>query len=306
MFNNTGLPLEFLLSNISDVPALQIPLFVLFLSIYLLTMLGNWTVILIIFLHPALHTPMYFFIGNLGVLDAIYISTTVPKMLTNYFKKRKIISYAGCVTQLYLYLVMASTESTLLSTMAYDRYVAICHPLRYHAIMNKRVCLELAATSWIIGIFYSLIHTKTTFRLHFCKSIQIDHFFCDIPPLLKISCSNTFINEIVVYVIGGLLVLICFPLIIISYFFIVKTVFKISTAKARTKTCSTCISHFLSVSLFYISGSFAYFHPTSPNSFSQYKVNALFYTILPPLLNPLIYSLRNKELGKIFKKAINK
>ncbi|XP_075175841.1 olfactory receptor 5B12-like [Anomaloglossus baeobatrachus] len=190
--------------------------------------------------------------------------------------------------------------------MAFDRYVAICYPLRYHAIMNKKVCLQFATTSWIIGIFYSLIHTANTFRLSFCKSIQIDHFFCDIPPLLKISCSSIIINEIIVYVVGGLLVLICFPLIIISYIFIVKTVFMISNAKARTKTCSTCTSHFLSVSLFYISGSFAYFHQTSPNSFSQYKINALFYTILPPLLNPLIYSLRNKELEKVFKKVISK
>ncbi|XP_069819534.1 olfactory receptor 8A1-like [Dendropsophus ebraccatus] len=306
MFNHSRPPLEFLLSNICDVPALQIPLFVLFLNIYLLTMLGNWVVILIIYMCPTFHTPMYFFIGNLGILDAIYISTTVPKMLTNYFKERKSISYVGCVTQLYVYLVMAATESTLLSTMAYDRYVAICHPLEYHVIMNKKFCLQLATTSWTIGIFYSLIHTGVTFRLNFCKSIQIDHFFCDIPPLLKISCSSTFLNEIVVYVVGGLLVLICFPLIIISYIFIVKTVINISTAKGRIKTCSTCISHFVSVSLFYVSGSFAYFHPISPSSFSQYKVNALFYTILPPLLNPLIYSLRNKELNKAFKKILKK
>ncbi|XP_040275636.1 olfactory receptor 8D1-like [Bufo bufo] len=302
MFNHTDAPLEFLLSNISDMPALQIPLYVFFLNCYLFTMLGNCAVIFIVYFHPALHTPMYFFIGNLGFLDAIYISTTVPKMLINYFKKRKTISYVGCVAQLYLYLMMAATESTLLSTMAYDRYVAICHPLRYHAIMDKKVCLELATTSWIFGILYSLIHTGNTFRLNFCKSIQIDHFFCDIPPLLKISCSSTILTEIIVYVVGGLLVLICFPLIIISYVFIVKTVFKISTAKARTKTCSTCISHFLSVSLFYVSGSFAYFYPTEHNSFNQYKVNALFYTILPPLLNPLIYSLRNKEIEKVFKK----
>ncbi|XP_068104312.1 olfactory receptor 12D1-like [Hyperolius riggenbachi] len=174
----------------------KIPLYILFLNIYIFTLLGNWIIILMIYLNPVLHTPMYFFIGNLGCLDIIYISTTMPKMLHNFFQERKSISYAGCVAQLYLYLVMAATESTLLSTMAYDRYVSICNPLCYYTVMNKKVCLQLTTTAWLVGMAYSLIHTVNTFRLNYCNSNKIDHFFCDIPPLMKISCSDTSLTEI--------------------------------------------------------------------------------------------------------------
>ncbi|XP_063312535.1 olfactory receptor 5I1-like [Pelobates fuscus] len=301
MGNNNGnqtSPVEFILSTLSDVPVFQIPLFIVFIIIYLIALMANGAIILLIFHCPFLHTPMYFFIGNLGLLDIFYLSTTVPKMLSNYLTKKKSISFAGCVAQLYIYLVMAATESTLLSTMAYDRYVAICNPLRYLMIMNRTVCLKLATCSWIIGIFYSAIHTTNTFMLNFCRSNIVDHFYCDIPPLLKISCSDTSKTEIVIYVVGGLLVLICFPLIIISYVFIIQSILKIPSATSRSKTFSTCVSHLLSVSLFYVSGSFAYFRPMSSNSLSEYKFNAIFYTIIPPIMNPIIYSLRNKELKK--------
>ncbi|XP_053324495.1 olfactory receptor 5I1-like [Spea bombifrons] len=283
---------------------LQIPLFLIFLTIYLFALVGNCTIIIIIIKHPHLQTPMYFFIGNLGILDIFYISTTVPKMLVNFLRARKSISFVGCVLQLYFYLVMAATESTLLSTMAYDRFVAICKPLRYLAIMNQKFCLQLATYSWIIGFIYSAIHTFHTFQLNFCRSNIIDHFYCDIPPLLKISCSDTITSEIVVYVVGGLLVLICFPLIIVSYVFIIQNILRIPSARGRSKTFSTCISHLLSVSLFYVSGSFAYFRPMSLNAMAQYKINAVFYTIIPPMINPLIYSLRNKELKKALRKVL--
>ncbi|XP_075424072.1 olfactory receptor 5AP2-like [Ascaphus truei] len=304
MGNQTS-PMEFLLSDISEVPVLQMPLSFLFLNIYLIALVGNWAIIIIIYRHPLLHTPMYFFIGNLGFLDIFYISTTVPKMLTNSLTQRKSISFVGCVAQLYFYLAMAATESTLLATMAYDRYVAICNPLRYFVIMNGTFCLQLVTSSWLIGIVYSFIHTANTFRLNFCSSNIIDHFFCDIPPLLMISCTDTSINEIVVYGVGGLLVLVCFPLIIFSYVCIIKTILRIPSATGRNKTFSTCVSHLLAVSLFYVTGSFAYFRPASSNPSHQHKINAVFYTILPPMMNPIIYSLRNKELKKAVKKMVS-
>ncbi|XP_041441972.1 olfactory receptor 5I1-like, partial [Xenopus laevis] len=296
MGNQTA-PMEFVLTDFSEEPILKVLSFVLFLFTYLVATVGNVMIILIIMHVPHLRTPMYFFILNLAILDVCYISTTVPNMLDNSLKQVKRISFGGCVVQMYFFLSMAATESFLLAAMSYDRYVAICNPLRYTVIMNWRLCLQLAATSWIIGFIYSSIHTASTFTLEFCRSNVIDHIFCDIPPLLNISCSNTKINEFLIFVVGAVLILPCFPLIVISYVYIVRAIMRIPSATGRKKTFSTCVSHLIAVSLFYLTGTSVYLRPASANSsFQQNKISAVFYSIFVPMVNPIIYSLRNKEL----------
>ncbi|KAM4707059.1 olfactory receptor 5I1-like [Discoglossus pictus] len=296
MGNHTA-PMEFVLTDFSDEPSFRILTFVLFLCIYLAACIGNMMIILIITHVPHLWTPMYFFIVNLGILDLCYISTTVPNMLVNILRKTKTISFGGCVVQLYLFLTMAATESSLLAAMSYDRYVAICNPLLYHTLMDRKVCAQLATSSWATGIVYSIIHTSNTFKLNFCKSNFINHFFCDIPPLLKIACSNTKLNEILIFGVGAVLILPCFPLIIISYVYIIKAICKIPTATGRKKAFSTCISHLMVVGLFYLTGISVYLRPVSSSTnINQDKISAVFYTILVPMANPIIYSLRNNEL----------
>ncbi|XP_075424022.1 olfactory receptor 5I1-like [Ascaphus truei] len=304
MGNQTS-PMEFVLSGFSEDLRVRVFSFVLFLTIYLIALVGNLMIIFIIIQYSHLWTPMYFFIVNLSILDMFYISTTVPKMLANCLTQRMIISFLGCVVQLYFFLAMAATESTLLAAMSYDRYVAICNPLRYPVVMNRGVCLQLATGSWLIGISYSIIHTANTFRLNFCRSNIIDHFFCDMPPLLKISCSDTRLNEIMIFGVGAILILPCFPLIIISYIYIIRTILKIPSATGRSKTFSTCVSHLMAVGLFYLTGISVYLRPVSASSaLQQDKISAVFYTILVPMANPIIYSLRNKELKEAIRKTV--
>ncbi|XP_063312536.1 olfactory receptor 5I1-like [Pelobates fuscus] len=304
MGNKTS-PMEFILSDLAEKPILQMLCFPVFFTIYLIGSVGNMMIITIILKAPHLWTPMYFFIVNLAGLDMCYISTIVPNLLVNSLRQRKTISYEGCVVQLYVFLMMASTESCLLAAMSYDRYVAICHPLRYTVIINRDVCLQLNVSSWIIGIIYSSIHTSNTFQLHFCRSNVIDHFFCDIPPLLKIACSDTRFNKIMVYGVGAVLILPCFPLIIVSYIYIIHDVLRIPSATGRRKTFSTCVSHLMAVGLFYLTGSSVYLQPLSTTTTQQQdKVSAVFYTILVPMANPIIYSLRNKDLKESISKMM--
>ncbi|KAG8455583.1 hypothetical protein GDO86_001689 [Hymenochirus boettgeri] len=301
MGNQTS-PMEFVLRDFSLTPGFQILSFVLFFIIYLVAAVGNLLIILIIIHVPHLNTPMYFFIANLGILDISYISTIVPIFLSNLLKHHKSISFGGCVVQMFFFLSMAATESSLLAAMSYDRYIAICNPLRYRVIMNPKICFLFAASSWTIGFVYSTIHTVKTFTLTFCRSNVIDHFFCDIPPLLKISCSNTKLNETLIFGVGAVLILPCFPLIIISYIYIIHSILKIPSARGRKKTFSTCVSHLMAVCLFYLTGISVYLHPVSANSsYQQDKISAVFYTILVPMANPIIYSLRNSELKKAIK-----
>ncbi|XP_053304333.1 olfactory receptor 5I1-like, partial [Spea bombifrons] len=302
MGNQTS-PMEFILSDFIEEPNLRIFSFNIFLIIYLIGSVGNMIIIFIILQNPHLWTPMYFFIGNLAVLDMCYISTIVPNLLVNSIKERKKISFGGCVVQLYFFLTMAATESSLLASMSYDRYVAICNPLRYTTVMNREFCLELTITSWVIGLVYSVIHTANTFRLNFCRSNVIDHFFCDIPPLLKIACSDTSLNEIMLFGVGAVLILPCFPLIIISYVYIINAILRIPSNTGRKKTFSTCVSHLMAVGLFYLTGSSVYLQPVSASSTQrQDKISAVFYTILVPMANPIIYSLRNEDLKKAIRK----
>ncbi|XP_056430796.1 olfactory receptor 8U9-like [Hyla sarda] len=248
---------------------------------------------------------MYFFIKHLAVLDMCFISTIVPKLLASLISKWSTISFGGCVIQLFFFLALAATESILLAAMSYDRYVAICNPLRYTAIMSREVCIQLSTTSWTIGGVYSTIHTINTFRLHFCRSNVIEHFFCDLPPLLKIACSDIRPNQNMIYGIGAVLILPCFPLTLVSYVFILRAIMRIHSVKGQRKAFSTCVSHLVTVGLFYLTGISVYLRPKASSlALYQDKISAVFYTILVPMVNPIVYSLRNKELKQAIKKTL--
>ncbi|XP_030046162.1 olfactory receptor 1020-like [Microcaecilia unicolor] len=304
---------EFLLLGFNNIPHLKFMLFVLFLLIYLITILGNVGIMLLIQLDSHLHTPMYFFLSNLSFVDLWCSSTITPKTLINFFTEHKTISYLGCAVQLYFFVVFACTDNFLLAVMAYDRYVAICNPLMYPVIMNRRLCAQLVVCSYLASFLYSLIQTATTFRLSFCRSNVIKHFFCDIPPLLKLSCTDTFINEVVLPILSGIATLPSILTIFISYFSIISTILKIRSAEGRRNAFSTCASHFASVALFYGSTLFMYLGPSSDYAVEQKMLVSAFYTMVIPMLNPLIYSLRNQAvkaaLRKIFlqkKNSINR
>ncbi|XP_040275637.1 olfactory receptor-like protein OLF1 [Bufo bufo] len=303
MGNQTA-PMQFVLTGFSKDPDIQIFSFVLFLIIYLIGSLGNLLIFFIIWHVTYLQTPMYFFIKHLAFLDMCFISTIVPKLLVSSISECVTISFGGCVIQLFIFLAMAAAESTLLAAMSYDRYVAICNPLHYIYIMKREVCIQLASTSWIIGSVYSTTHTVNTFRLNFCRSNIIDHFFCDLPPLLKIACSDIRLNQRMIFVIGAILILPFFPLTVVSYVFIIRTIVRIPSATGRRKTFSTCASHLITVS-FYLTGISVYLRPNfTSTALHQGKISAVFYTILVPMVNPIVYSLRNKELKQAIKKII--
>ncbi|XP_029431646.1 olfactory receptor 1019-like [Rhinatrema bivittatum] len=287
---------EFLLLGFTSSPQQQMVLFVGFLVMYLITLLGNLGIFLVIKIESRLHTPMYFFLGNLAFIDLWYSSVTAPKMLVDFLSEDTSISYLGCATQLYFFVALACTECILLAVMAYDRYVAICKPLHYAVIMTKIVCIQMIASSYIGGFLYSLLQTGSTFRLSFCGSHEIDHFFCDIPPLLKLSCTNTYINEIVLPTFAASVTFSAVLVISVSYIYILSSIFRIRSAEGRRKAFSTCASHFVCVILFYGTIIFMYLRPTSSYSLEQDRVVSVVYTQVIPMLNPLIYSLRNKEV----------
>ncbi|XP_075681453.1 olfactory receptor 2D3-like [Rhinoderma darwinii] len=292
----------FYLSAFANSMKLKSLLFVVFLTVYLLTLTGNVVIIILTKMDHLLQTPMYFLLRNLAFLDICYTSTTLPQMLVNLLIEHLAISLPACIVQLYVFLSLAASESSLLATMAYDRYVAICNPLRYSVIMSRDACLRMVAGSWVIGGIYGAIHTANTFRLPFCGSNVLNHYFCDIPPLLKISCIDTFPNEATVFVVGGFLMLGCFSLICGSYMHILISVFNIPKGRGRSKSFSTCISHLIVVLLFYGSGSFMYMRPKSNLMADKEWLLSLFYSCITPLLNPIIYSLRNKDIqGAIVK-----
>ncbi|XP_029435988.1 olfactory receptor 1102-like isoform X2 [Rhinatrema bivittatum] len=299
---------KFILLGFTDILEKKHILFLVFLVIYSLTLVGNLGMISIIRLVPQLHTPMYFFLCSLSVLDTCYSSVIAPKMLVDFFVESPVISFSGCATQMFFFVTFGTTECFLLASMAYDRYAAICNPLLYAAIMSKRLCLQLVVSSYIGGCLHSIIHVTATFSLPFCKSNKISHFFCDIPPLLKISCISTQINEILLFAFTGSISMGCLLIILVSYLWILSTILKISSGEGRQKTFSTCASHITAVSLFYGTILFMYLRPSSDYSVEQDKVVSVFYTLIIPMLNPLIYSVRNKEvkaaLRKIFKKSL--
>nr|XP_033775750.1 olfactory receptor 1019-like [Geotrypetes seraphini] len=298
---------EFILRGLTDDQELQILLFALLLLVYITTLMGNIGIIVLTCVNSQLQTPMYFFLTNLSFSDLFYSSAVTPNMLHNFLAERKVISFTGCATQMYFFVAFATAENFLLGVMAYDRYVAICNPLLYPVIMNKKVCVYLAAGAYIGGLLQSCIQTGCTFHLSFCRSNMINHFFCDIPPLFHISCTDITINLIVIFVLGGLATMSCFFTIIIFYIYILTTILKIHAAGGRRKAFNTCVSHFTCVTIFYGTVISMYFRPNSLSfGLDQDQVASVFYSIVIPMLNPLIYSLRNKEVVNALKKAIGK
>uniref|UniRef100_UPI004038B31A olfactory receptor 9G4-like n=1 Tax=Callospermophilus lateralis TaxID=76772 RepID=UPI004038B31A len=295
---------EFILLGLSADPRWQLILFAIFLTLYLLTLSGNMSLVILIRIDSKLHTPMYFFIGSLSLLDFWYTFVYTPKLLANCISEDRRISLAGCGAQFFFSCFAAYTECYLLAAMAYDRHAAICNPLLYSGIMSSSRCMGLVAGSYIGGVLNAAAHTANTFRLSFCGKNIIDHIFCDVLPLIKISCSDTRAAVIILSSMVGFTVLSCLLAILISYFNILLAILRIRSASGRFKAFSTCGSHLVSVMLFYGSLLFVYSRPTSSNSQETDKVAALFYTIINPLLNPLIYSLRNKDVKEAFKKAI--
>uniref|UniRef100_A0A674HWY7 Olfactory receptor n=1 Tax=Terrapene triunguis TaxID=2587831 RepID=A0A674HWY7_9SAUR len=298
MENQTTLN-EFTLLGLSNEPHLQIFLFLVFLAIYLITLLGNMMIMLVIWADHHLHTPMYFFLSNLSFLDICYSSVT---MLANLLVERKAITFAGCMAQLYCFVFLGATECFLLAVMAYDRYLAICYPLHYTVAMSDASCTRLAMVSWVTGIFTGLLPCLLISRLPFCGSNQIKHFFCDIPPLLKLSCSDTSTTEVVIFILSLLVLVSCLLLTLVSYLFIILTILKIPSSSGKRKTFSTCGSHLAVVAIYYGTMISMYVRPTSSLPSELNKIVSVFYTIITPLLNPIIYSLRNKDFRDALKK----
>ncbi|XP_053138873.1 olfactory receptor 1038-like isoform X2 [Hemicordylus capensis] len=293
---------EFILFGITDHPDLQIPLFVLFLLIYLITMMGNLGIIILIRTDSHLHNPMYFFLSHLAFVDLCYSSVIAPKMLANFLATKKTISYNACATQLGCFLTFMITECFLLAVMAYDRYVAICKPLLYRTIMSQRVCIQLVSGPYIYSFCVALFHTIVTFRLSFCSAKVINHFYCDDLPLLALSCSNTNTKQILIYAFAGFDMICSFLIVLISYIYILSAILRIRSAQGRSKAFSTCASHLTAVTIFYATLMFMYLQPSSNHSLATDKIASVFYTLVIPMLNPLIYSLRNKEVKDALKR----
>uniref|UniRef100_G3SXY8 Olfactory receptor n=2 Tax=Loxodonta africana TaxID=9785 RepID=G3SXY8_LOXAF len=297
---------EFFLVGLSQYPELQLSLFVLCLIMYLIILLGNSLLITISILDSRLHTPMYFFLGNLSFLDICYTTSTIPQMLITFGSERKSISFIGCVLQMVVSLGLGSTECVLLAMMAYDRYVAICNPLRYPIIMNRVLCMHMATWSWITGYLNSLVQTSFTMVLPFCGNNIIDHITCEIVALLKLVCSDITINILIMTVESIVLLMIPLTLIFISYVFILSSILRINSAEGRKKAFSTCSAHLTVVILFYGSALFMYMKPKSKDTKTSDEIIGLSYGVVTPMLNPIIYSLRNKEVKEAVMKVLNR
>ncbi|XP_070270015.1 olfactory receptor 7D4-like [Myotis yumanensis] len=296
---------QFLLLGLSDDPKLQPLLCGVFLSMYLFTVFGNLLIIVAISSDSHLHTPMYFFLTNLSFVDICFTSTTVPKMLVNIQAQSKNITYIGCLIQVYFFMIFAGMDNFLLTAMAYDRYVAICQPLYYTVIMNPRFCGFLVLVSWLIIFWVSLVHILLMRQLTFCVGTKIPHFFCELAQILKVACSDTLINNIFMYVATVLLVVFPFTGIIFSYSKIVSSLMRISSAGGKYKAFSTCGSHLSVVSLFYGTGLGVYLCSALTHSSLQNSVASVMYTLVTPMLNPFIYSLRNKDVKGALRRLLN-
>ncbi|XP_066216137.1 olfactory receptor 5F1-like [Saccopteryx leptura] len=293
---NYTLVTEFILLGLADALELQISLFLLFFVIYTLTLWGNVGMILLIRTDSRLHTPMYFFLANLSFVDICYSSTITPKMLVDLLLEKKTISFAGCFLQMYFFIALATTECLLFGLMAYDRYVAICNPLLYPLVMSRTVCLKMAAGAFTAGLLNSMVNTSYVSSLPFCSSNVIHHFFCDTPPLFRLSCSDTHLNESIFSTFAGVNMIGTLLVILTSYAYILFSIFRMHSGEGRHKAFSTCASHLTAIILFYSTAIYTYLRPSSSYSLSQDKVASVFYTVVIPMLNPLIYSLRNKEV----------
>ncbi|KAM6170037.1 olfactory receptor 13D1-like [Rhynchocyon petersi] len=302
---NSTNEIEFILQGLSEYPEAEKVLFVMCLLMYLVILLGNSTLIILTLLDSHLHTPMYFFLGNLSFLDIWYTTSFVPSVLIHFLSERKSIYFIRCIIQMSVSYSLGSTECVLLTVMAYDRYVAICNPLRYTIIMNKALCIQMAAVSWGLGFLNSLTETVLALRLPFCGKNVINHFVCEILAFVKLACADISLNEIAI-MLGNVIFLFCpLLLICISYIFILSTVLRIKSAEGRKKAFSTCSSHMTVVTIFYGTILFMYMKPKSKDSAFD-KLITLFYGIVTPMLNPIIYSLRNKEVHGAMRKLMSR
>ncbi|XP_008157586.1 olfactory receptor 5T1-like [Eptesicus fuscus] len=293
----------FILMGFTNNFEIQVFLFLLFLEIYLFTLIGNLGMVLLVTRDSRLHNPMYYFISVLSFLDACYSSVVTPKMLVNFLKENKAISYLGCVAQMFLFVTFGTTECFLLAAMAYDRYVAIYNPLLYSVSMSPRVYVSLIIASYVGGILHASIHTVATFSLSFCASNELRHVFCDIPPLLAISCSDTHTNQLLLFYFVGSIEIVTILIVLISYGFILLAILRMHSAEGRRKVFSTCGSHLTGVSIYHGTILFMYVRPSSSYALDHDMIVSTFYTIVIPMLNPIIYSLRNKDVKEAMKRV---
>uniref|UniRef100_A0A452FY15 Olfactory receptor n=1 Tax=Capra hircus TaxID=9925 RepID=A0A452FY15_CAPHI len=304
---NSTVVTEFILAGITDDPQLQIPLFLVFTLIYLLTLVGNLGVITLILLDSRLHTPMYVFLSHLSLMDFGYSTAITPKVMAGFLVGDKAISYNACATQLFCFVGFLVVETFLLASMAYDRHAAVCKPLHYSNIMTARVCAWMVMGCYAFGFLEASMHTWNTFSLPFCRSNVVDHFFCDVTPVLALSCSdNSNRSEMVFFILAGFNIISSVLIILISYLFIFVTILRVRSSEGHQKAFSTCASHLTAVSIFYGTGAFMYFQPGSRHSMSTDKLASVFCAMVIPMLNPLICSLRNKEVKRALKKAVGK
>ncbi|XP_055971012.1 olfactory receptor 8G1-like [Sorex fumeus] len=303
---NDSMVTKFILAGLTDQPELQLPLLFLFLGIYVVTVVGNLGMIILISLSSNLHTPMYYFLSSLSFIDLCHSTVITPKMLVNFVAEKNIISYPECITQLYFFLVFAISECYMLAAMAYDRYVAICSPLLYNVIMSYQACFSLILGVYTIGVVCAFVHTGCLLRIRFCKFDVINNYFCDLISLLRLSCSSTYVNELLILIFSSINILAPSLTILASYVFIIASILRIRSTEGRSKAFSTCSSHVMAVTIFYGSAAFMYLQPSSVSSTDQGKVSSVFYTIVVPMLNPLIYSLRNKDVNVALKKIQEK
>ncbi|XP_061014070.1 olfactory receptor 8B3-like [Dama dama] len=303
---NDSFVTEFILLGLTDRPDLQLPLFFLFLGMYMVTVLGNLGLIILIALNSHLHTPMYFFLFNLSFIDLCYSSVFTPRMMVNFTSKKNIISYMGCMTQLYFFCFFVISECYVLTSMAYDRYVAICSPLLYNAAMSPKVCFSLMLASYLMAFSGAMAHTGCMLRLTFCDANTINHYFCDVHPLLQLSCTSTHVNELVVFIVVGINIIVPSLTIFVSYGLILTNILQIKSTEGKSKAFSTCTSHIIAVSLFFGSMSFMYLKPSSAGSMDTEKISSVFYTNVVAMMNPLIYSLRNKDVKTALRKTLSR
>ncbi|XP_049624499.1 olfactory receptor 15-like [Suncus etruscus] len=304
--SNSSFPDRFILRGVSDRPELEMVFFTVMLFSYMLTLVGNFTIILVSRLDSRLHTPMYFFLSNLSTLDLAFTTSSIPQMLVNLSGPDKTISYGGCVTQLYVFFCLGATESMLLVVMSFDRYVAVCRPLHYTTIMNPRLCWQLAIVAWASGLGNSLIQATFTLQLPLCGHRIVDNFLCEVPAIIKLACGDTSLNEAVLSGVCTFFTAVPFGIILVSYCYIVRAVLKIGSAKGRKKAFNTCLSHLLVVFLFYCSAIYGYLLPAKSSNQDQGKFISLFYSVVTPMVNPLIYTLRNKEVKGALRRLLGK
>ncbi|XP_051003050.1 olfactory receptor 5B12-like [Acomys russatus] len=297
---------EFILLGLTDNPKLEVPLFITFMLIYLITLTGNLGMIVLIWLDSRLHTPMYLFLSNLSLADCVYSSAVTPKVMAGLLTGNKAISYGGCVAQMFFFVTFASVDCFLLAVMAFDRYAAVCKPLHYTTTMTASVCAHMVIGCYVFTLAESSVYTGFIFDLSFCHSNVIHHFFCDIPPILALSCSDIYVNEVVLFIITSFNVFFALMVILTSYAFIFVAILRMRSADGRKKAFSTCASHLTAVTIFYGTIIFMYLQPSSSHSMDYDQMASVFYTIVVPMLNPIVYSLRNKEVHNAFKKAIGK